>query len=490
MLSTAWAILRSSAFRRVAAMSGAFGCATLLLFGFIYWQAAAYQTQRIEIWVEDQLANVARLAPQQMQWTVNAGIARDLLRIGFAGLFEEAGGLVAGNLPRLPQMVTLDGRAHRLETQQLDPALPDNEPVIVAAERLPGGRVLVIARADRQLSELRSVVTRALQLGVVPALLLALAIGALIGHRTNQRLLVVRRVLDRVRRGKLTERLPVHGDGSDFDQVARGVNHMLGEVERLLTELHDVGNNIAHDLRTPLSRVRTQLERARRVATTHEELAAAVDRAVLGLDQASATITALLRIAEIEHSQRGASFEPVALADVAQDALELYAPIAEAKGVGVGLRAREPVHALADRELLFEAVANLLDNAIKFTPPGGEVSVRVSRHAGGGEIAVSDTGPGIPPDQRGQVFSRFVRLDKSRNTAGNGLGLSLVQAILRLHGFTAAMDEAPGGGCVVHILCPVAASVSAPACDAQAWAAPSTAARHAAPGPAGARPAG
>lgn len=455
-------ILASSPFRRVAALSVAFLVAAFLLFAFIYWQTAVFETRRIDNLVEHQVATIAEAPTEQILWTVNTGIAHDLHRVTFAAVFDPEGRLIAGNLRRPPAALPLDGRAYPLDAAQLDITRTDDEPVIAAGRRLPDGRALILGRSIDQLAEVRAVVTRALALGVIPAVLLALGFGMLLGHRTNQRVKSMQVVIDRVRRGHLAERLPTRESGRDFDQLAISVNHMLAELERLLNELHNVGNNIAHDLRTPLSRVRAQLERARRVCTTREELAQAVDHAVVGLDQASGIITALLRIAEIEHAQRGVSFGPVDLDELVQEVLELYGPIAEAKGICTR-RSPSPVSVIhGDRDLLFEAVANLVDNAIKFTPENGRVELELTETEAGPLVEVSDTGPGIPAERRAQVFARFHRLDKSRNVPGSGLGLSLVQAIVRMHGFSISLAERPGGGCIVRLLCgPAVAEASA-----------------------------
>jgi signal transduction histidine kinase len=446
-------ILLSSAFRRVAVASAAFSCVAFMLFAFIYWQTAVLETHRVERLIEQQTATIARAPTEQILWTVNTGIAHDLHRVAFAAVFGPAGTIVAGNLRRLPTALPLDGRAYRLEAVQLDPARADNEPVIAAGRRLPDGRIIILGRNVDQLTEMRSVVVRALALGVIPALLLALACGILLGHRTNQRIRSMQVVLDRVRRGQLAARLPTRDNGQDFDRLGVSVNHMLSELERLLNELHDAGNNIAHDLRTPLSRVRTQLERARRVCTTRDELAEAVDRAVVGLDQASGIITALLRIAEIEHARRGASFGPVDLEELVREVLELYAPIAEAKRVVTKLVIETVSTVQGDRGLLFEAIANLVDNAIKFTPENGRVELALLATAAGPAVQVTDTGPGIGAEHRQQVFARFHRLDKSRHVPGSGLGLSLVQAIVHMHGFSVLLSEGPSGGCLVRLSC-------------------------------------
>ena len=446
-------ILASSAFRRVAVVAVAFCVAAFLLFAFIYWQTAVFETRRINGLVERQSATIAKAPGEQLLWTVNTRSAHDLHWVSFAAVFGASGDLVAGNLRQVPPGLPLDGKAYRLDLTQLDPSRPDNEPVIVVGRILPDRRVLVLGRSIEQLAELRAVVIRALALGVIPALILALGFGMLLGHRTNLRIKAMQVVLDRVRRGHLAERLPARASGSDFDQLAIDVNHMLGEMERLVNELHDVGNNIAHDLRTPLSRVRALLERAGRVCTTREDLGQAVERAVVGLDQASGIITALLRIAEVEHSQLGASFGPVDLSEVAHEVLELYGPIAEAKGIEVRLNLTSAATAKGDRGLLFEAIANLLDNAIKFTPDNASVEMAVFDAPAGPAVRISDTGPGIAPKDRDQVFARFHRLDQSRSVPGSGLGLSMVQAIVRRHGFSVSLANGATGGCIATLLC-------------------------------------
>ncbi len=447
----------------MAAVSAAFCCAVFLLFAFIYWQTTVFETRRIDHLVERQAGMLAEAPMQEILWTINAGIANDLHRMTFAAVFDAQGDLIAGNLRHLPPALLLDGRAYRLNAANLDLTRPGNEPVISVGRRLADGRVLILGRSIDQLAEMRSVVTRALALGVIPALLLALGCGVLLGHRTNQRIRSMQLVLDKVRHGDLAERLPIRRGDRDFDQLAISVNHMLGELERLLGELHNVGNNIAHDLRTPLSRVRAQLERARRVHLNYDALAHAVDHAILGLDQASGIITALLRIAQIEHSQRGASFGSVDLPDLLREVLEFYGPIAEAKGVASSLTTAPVPPVQGDRDLLFEALANLIDNAIKFTPPHGHVALALLSTNEGPVVQISDTGPGVAPEQREQVFARFHRLDKSRHVPGSGLGLSLVQAIVRLHKFSISLSEAPGGGCVVRLVCEaVPAAAAAP----------------------------
>jgi PAS domain S-box-containing protein len=223
-------------------------------------------------------------------------------------------------------------------------------------------------------------------------------------------------------------------------------------LEEALQEAKVVGDNIAHDLRTPLTRVRIRLERGREHASTLEELRAVNDQAIAGLDQSLTTITALLRITEIEHSRRREGFGDVQLAPLIREAGDLYDPIAENKGVILRVEAPDEATVLGDRDLLFEAVVNLVDNAVKFTPEGGRVELGLLYQKGESVIRVIDTGPGIPEIEREAVTQRFYRSDKTRNTKGLGLGLSMVAAIIKLHGFRLTISAGPG--CTAEISCP------------------------------------
>jgi PAS domain S-box-containing protein len=226
-------------------------------------------------------------------------------------------------------------------------------------------------------------------------------------------------------------------------------------LEEALQEAKVVGDNIAHDLRTPLTRVRIRLERGREHASTLEELRAVADQAIAGLDQSLTTITALLRITEIEHSRRREGFSAVLLAPLIREVGDLYDPVAEEKGVT--LRVETPAGATVhgDRDLLFEAVTNLVDNAVKFTPEGGRVQLALLHQEGETVIRVSDTGPGIPEAEREAVTQRFYRSDNSRNIKGLGLGLSMVAAIIKLHGFRFTISAGPG--CTTEIAWPYVA---------------------------------
>ena len=222
-------------------------------------------------------------------------------------------------------------------------------------------------------------------------------------------------------------------------------------LEEALQEAKVVGDNIAHDLRAPLTRVRLRLERGREHAATLEELRAVADQAIAGLDQSLTTITALLRITEIENSRRRERFSEVQLAPLIHEVGDLYDPIAEDKKITLRVETPEAACVQGDRDLLFEAITNLVDNAVKFTPEGGRVELALLYQEGETVIRVSDTGPGIPEIEREAVTQRFYRSEKTRNTKGLGLGLSMVAAIVKLHSFRLKISAGPG--CTAEIAC-------------------------------------
>jgi signal transduction histidine kinase len=438
-------ILRSTAFRTAAVFASALTVCVVLLFAFIYWQTALSETARIDGVITRRARMVAGAPPAQILWLVQNRAAADLHRITFAALFDGDGRLIAGNLQRIPDGLAPDDKTHWVDAVAVDAGQSHPERVIAIAERLADGRLLVMGRNIEELSNLRRLVARALVLGGFPAVLLALGVGAWVGQRTWRRVRSWQHILNRVRGGDLSQRLPTRDGGGDVDQLAEGVNHMLDELERLLGELHNVGNNIAHDLRTPLARVRAQLERARRGTQTREDLERTIDRTIAGLDQSISITTSLLRIAEIEGSRRRDAFGLVDLVEIAKEVAEFYEPAAEQKRIALRLDLQRCADLYGDRDLLSEAVANLVDNAIKFTPNGGRVELRVGDGADGPQLRVSDDGPGIPAAARDDVFKRFFRFDRSRNAPGIGLGLSLVAAIVKLHGYALAVEDGRPG---------------------------------------------
>ena len=293
--------------------------------------------------------------------------------------------------------------------------------------------------------EISSVVGQALALGLLPAFSLCLLAGVWLSVRAQRRVEEVNQRVQRIVAGELRERLPEGNTDDSFARLAKIVNGMLDEMETMINALAGVGNDIAHDLRTPLTRVRLALERGRTHAATLEELQEIADKAIAGIDQSLAIVTALLRLTEIENNRRMSGFGDVALDEILREVCDVYEPIAEDKRIALGVVIDRNVQVWGDRDLLFEAVANLVDNAVKFTPSGGRVELALEAEDDTALVRVRDTGPGISEQEREAVLRRFYRSDKMRHTPGVGLGLSLVAAIVKLHGFRLIIGPAPGG---------------------------------------------
>ena len=447
----------TTAFRWTLAIAGGFTAILLLLFAFIYWQTAAREQERIDGTV---LAAVRRIAdgPGEAVPHLAAWLAEDLHGVRYGAVFGPGGNLLGGNILALPAGLQADGQARRVVIGPIGRDRDGDSPEVVrgVARRLGDGRMLLLGYDIDELDQAQKLILRALGLGLAPAVMLSLAVGTVLAWRGQRRIAAVHEAVGRIMQGHLQERLPTRGAADELDKVAAAVNGMLDRIEQLVEEIRGVGDSIAHDLRTPLTRVRTRLERGREEALTREEFQAAADRAIASVDQALAVVSAVLRIGEIEHGQRRAAFAPVDLGGLLRDAAELYEPVAEEKGVALHLRIAASSAVPGDRDLLLEAIGNLLDNAVKFTPTGTEVTLSLYGAPDGACIRVADNGPGILPSERKRVLQRFYRTEKSRSIEGSGLGLSLVAAIVSLHGFRLRIGGSEAG-CVVEIACSPAA---------------------------------
>jgi signal transduction histidine kinase len=383
---------------------------------------------------------------------INDHLKQDPRRVQLAGLFGSNGRRIAGNLKNLPADLKTDNAVQRAVVDRVDESGGQKQAVRLIARSLPNGDLLVIGRNVDEVGEIARVIGRALALCLIPAVLFSLAVGMALSAYARKRIVEVDEQVQRIVAGNLHERLPHWKADDSFSKLAMIVNAMLDEMETLIHSLAGVGNDIAHDLRTPLTRARLTLERGRTSATTLEHLQMVADKTIEGIDQSLSIVTAILRLAEIERSQRSASFGKVALADLAREVGDMYEPIAEDKGIALMIHSPHELSVHGDRDLLIEAVANLVDNAVKFTPAGGRVEIGVVCSNGESIVRVRDTGSGISEHEHEAVLRRFYRSDKTRHSAGLGLGLHLVAAIVKLHGFRFTIR--PGAGCVVEIACP------------------------------------
>ncbi|MBN8747198.1 MAG: HAMP domain-containing histidine kinase [Variovorax sp.] len=424
-----------------------FGAASAGVIGYLYWQTSGYMARSVDAALGVQLDRWSQLAPDALQREVRSRTQKDPNGREPAALFSGAGERLAGSIDGVHRIIRYDA-----PFDMRQPGGSGGErPLRAVARVLDSGQVLVVAQDIHAMREFDEVLRHA----IVGAALLIFPAGLLgamaLGRAATRRLDDTTRAIERIMAGRLDERLPVHGTLDDVDRLAQVVNGMLDEIERLLHEVKGVTDDVAHDLRTPLTRMLAGLERAQARVLSSEEYAEIVDRTSEQAKLLLRLFQALLTISDIENRTDRSDFEVVALDRVVADAVELFEPAAEERQLTFRLElAPEPVAIMGNRDLLFNAVSNLLDNAVKFTPSGGEIGVglRVSGHEF--VLEVVDNGPGIPLEEREAVLRRFYRAERSRRTPGNGLGLSLVAAIARRHGLRVRIDDA-APGCVISL---------------------------------------
>src|SRR6267154_4033141 len=446
--------IRSNTFHWALMVAGVFAVFVIVLFGFIYWQIDDYLTARSDRVITLELEGISGLSPERRLQAMDERLRQDPRGVQLAAIFAADGHRTTGNIESLPPELRIDGPAQAAQIVKTNGKGREHQIVRAIARRMRNGDVLVLGRNVDEAREISHVVGEALGLGLLPAFLLCLLAGAWLSVRAQKRVEEVNQRVQRIIAGDLRERLPHRNVDEPFSKLAVIVNGMLDEMETMIHALAGVGNDIAHDLRTPLTLARLTLERGRTNATSLEQLQTVVDKAIANLDQSLSIITALLRLAEIENSRRSAAFGSVPLHDMLREVCDIYEPIAENKNVDLRVVIGQPLSVLGDQDLLFEAVANLVDNAIKFTPEGGKVGIELSRGDNTTIVRVTDSGSGISEQEREVVLRRFYRSEKMRSTPGVGLGLNLVAAIVKLHGFRLVIHSGPGGR--MEIICPAA----------------------------------
>jgi signal transduction histidine kinase len=316
---------------------------------------------------------------------------------------------------------------------------------LVYRYELPDGYHLLVGRDVQVRVQLGNLLTDALIWAVAIVLAMATA-GAIIVRSLFRRTVAnVSATATAIASGDFAQRVKVSGRGDEFDQLAEVINDMLDRIGRLMDGVRQVSNAIAHDLRTPITRARARLEEAARNAQSNADLHAAIDRATVDLDDIVTVFQALLRIAEIEAGSRRASFRRVDLVTALEGVADLYGAVAEEKGVDLTVAHPKRLEINGDAALIQQAVANLVDNAVKFSPEHGAVKLAAAQEGRRIRITVTDQGPGIPEEDRSRATERFYRGDTARGTPGSGLGLALVQAVAYLHGGVLRLEDAGPG---------------------------------------------
>ncbi|HHJ16234.1 MAG TPA: HAMP domain-containing histidine kinase [Gammaproteobacteria bacterium] len=438
-------LLRSFGFRLAFTYMALFGASVLLLLWFIYWSTAAYMARQADATIDAEITGLAERYDMDglagLIEVINERLSRKPTGSSIYLLTTAINTRIAGNINRWPKApADKDGWLNfRLEN-----AGHNKNEIHLARARsftLSGGFHLLVGRDIYELEETQQRIIRTLVLGFVITLLLGGAGGFVLSRRVMKRLEAINTTSREIIDGDLSRRIPRQHSADEFDALAGNLNAMLDRIEELMEGVRRVSDSIAHDLRTPLARLRNRLELLYAEQQKTGQDTGLAEQALSDADGLLKTFNALLRIARIETRQHSKTFAATDMGALLHDVVELYEPLAEEKGQTLALQAATGVQMQGDRDLLFQAMANLLDNAIKYTPPQGRIEISLEEQDGTGRITISDSGPGIPEAERQQVFQRFYRLEKSRTTPGSGLGLSLVAAVARIHGMTLRLED-------------------------------------------------
>jgi len=426
-----------------------FATSVFILMGFIYWATAGYMSSQTDETIEAEIIGLAEQYQRQglngLISVIRERVARDpngkSIYLFTARDFIK----LAGNISKWPEDGEVqDGWLNFTLDDGLGWPTAESRPARARIFIVPGGLRLLVGRDVNDFMAVKELVERAINFGMAITFALAMFGGIMMSRSTSKRVELINQTSQNIMRGNLSLRIPDRGTNDEFDQLARNLNEMLDRIVHLMEGVRHVSDNIAHDLRTPLTRLRNQLENTL-LTVDRDQDREQVGKSVAEADQLLATFNALLRIARLEVGDKVSNFKTFDLSGLAQDAAELYEALAEDKQQKFSIMIEPDVSIMGDRDLLFQTLCNLIDNAIKYTPEGGEIDISLTSNENETFLSVADSGIGIPEEERVHVFQRFYRVAKSRSLPGNGLGLSLVLAVMDLHqGKITLTDNEPG----------------------------------------------
>ena len=441
--------LASSTFRLALLYVILFTVSVLLIFSFIYWSSVRYMATQSDSAIQTEIQTLAERYENRGVPGLRRLILDRITRQQPTGsslylLSDPLGRPIVGNISRWPQVTAEDGWLNfNLDTSDRDD--PELHPARARRFQLSGGFQLLVGQDIHELKLAQRRIITALSWGVILTLVLGLAGGFFISRTMLTRLEIINETSQRIIAGDMKQRIPVSPRQDEFDRLSGNLNRMLDQIQELMDGIRQVSDNIAHDLKTPLFRLRQKLEAMNVEAGSSASHTQVLQDALAEADRLLNLFNALLRIARLESESSKTAMTMLSLSELADDVAELYEPLAEEKQQSLSVETPQPISLFADRDMLFQALANLLDNAVKYTPKGGSIRLSLSSQEHSVIIRVCDNGPGVAVDQREKVFHRFYRTDTSRSTPGNGLGLSLVKAVVRLHdGRVSLLDNDPG----------------------------------------------
>ncbi|CAN7159203.1 ATP-binding protein [Devosia sp. LjRoot3] len=461
-------VWRTSTVRLTATFIAIFVVFAILLMAFIGWQSSV----TIQRQQSDDIDREIRLF-QRIEATQGIrALAFALNRLsgqpgpGVYYLGDAAGQYLLGNMSDVPPDVLIDPGVYSFDYDRPDPlgedavGMPDRPKrsgvAVVRSIELGNGMRLVVGRDVVERRGYSAIILQSFLVGVVGIILFSVVAGGVTARRVLKRIDTIRDTSTKIMSGNLSERVPITKRNDEFDGLARNLNAMLDRIEQLLQGLKEVTDNVAHDLKTPLTRLRNQAEGALRDTASLETKEKALETVIAESDKLIQTFNALLMIARVEAGAPSGALSEIDVSSIVSDVAELYTPVAEDEGIEVTTDIAGGVTLRANRELIGQAMVNLLENAMKYAKPedgrAGKISVSLKREGGSVVIVVADNGPGIAEADRSRVLERFVRLEKSRSEPGSGLGLALVNAVARLHGGSFSIeDNGPGVRAVLAV---------------------------------------
>jgi signal transduction histidine kinase len=429
------------------------------IIGYAYWSAMGYVADKSDQNVRTECDVLAETYRRLGKNDLVSLIDRRLVDPYFSEwrylLTDPSLNYVAGNLKLWPATLRTDKNWGRFIAGEWQRESTDKTLVRATYQLLPDGFHLLVGRK----ADDRKLLSKKIRISLVWAagsfLVLAAAAGISTSRRSVARIEEIIATSREIIRTGLRERIPLRGTGDEWDGLAENLNSMLDRIEDLVEANQQVSDNVAHDLRTPLTRIRGRLEKAYGQQLDLDQHHALIGDVITLLDEVLRTFASLLRITQIERADRKNTFQTIDLAEIAREVIELFDPAAEENFVRLRITISEPLNVEGDRDLLFDAISNLVDNAIKHSSSGGEVTITLSNCADDPVLSVADRGPGIPVEEYRNVLRRFYRLERSRNSPGNGLGLSLVAAVANLHGTRIIMaNNSPGLRVELHFPIP------------------------------------
>lgn len=442
-------LFQSSTFRLALIYMVIFSTSVMFLLVFIYWSTAGYMVRQTEATIEAEITGLAERYNLDglpgLTKVISERLSRQPNGTSLYFLADEKYRPILGNLKQWPGEKPNDQGwlNFRIDTEHSDNA--EKRQALARTFQLRNNVRLLVGRDIHALEETQALIRDALIGGLLITFVLALAGGTMMSRAVMHRIEVINATCQQIMAGALSKRIPRTGGEDDFDRLVDNLNQMLDQIEELMHGIKQVSNNIAHDLRTPLTHLRRRLDMMRESGPGGDSNQELLAQAIVEADGLLDTFKALLRISEVETGGRRGGFRSVDMTDLLSDLSELYQPLCEEHGQNFYVQVAATESIAGDRDLLFQAFANLLDNAIKYTPQGGTVRLDVEDEPQRLKVVIRDSGPGIPATARQKVFERFFRLEASRSTPGNGLGLSLVAAIIRLHhGRIELHDNQPG----------------------------------------------